>query len=157
MSESTNAGGGLAQKILVGTDGSDTASIAVRRAASIAAVNGAELVIVSAYSSRPPGKLGSGIGSSDAAWAATAEAAATEHVNRAVQLAKGVGAGAVSGNAVAGDPAEVLIGEAEKRGIDLIVVGSKGMQTSSRFFLGSVPNNVSHHTPCDLLIVRTTK
>jgi len=157
MSESTKAGGGLAQKILVGTDGSETASIAVRRAASIAAANGAELVIVSAYSSRPPGKLGSGIGSSDAAWAATAEAAARDHVNGAVQAAKEVGAAAVSGDAVSGEPAEVLLGEAEKRGIDLIVVGSKGMQSSSRFLLGSVPNNVSHHTPCDLLIVRTTK
>ena len=64
---------------------------------------------------------------------------------------------AVSGDAVAGDPAEVLLSEAEKRGVDLLVVGSKGMQSSSRFLLGSVPNNVSHHTPCDLLIVRTTK
>jgi len=152
MSESTKAGGGLAQKILVGTDGSETASIAVRRATSIAAANGAELVIVSAYSARPPGKLGSGIGSSDAAWAA-----AREHVNGAVQAAKDAGVAAVSGDAVAGDPAEVLLSEAEKRGVDLLVVGSKGMQSSSRFLLGSVPNNVSHHTPCDLLIVRTTK
>ena len=88
---------------------------------------------------------------------ATAEAAAREHVNSAVQAAKDAGVAAVSGDAVAGDPADVLLSEAEKRGVDLIVVGSKGMQSSTRFILGSVPNNVSHHAPCDLLIVRTTK
>src|ERR1700722_4713867 len=136
MSESTKAGGGLAQKILVGTDGSETASIAVRRAATIAAANGAELFIVSAFSNRPPGKLGSGIGSSDAAGAATAEAAAREPVNGPVQAAKEAGATSVSGDAVAGDPAEVLLGEAEKHGVDLLVVGSKGVQSSSRFLLG---------------------
>jgi nucleotide-binding universal stress UspA family protein len=156
MSESTSAGTVLAKKILVGTDGSNTAAIAVNRAAVIAAAIGAELVVVSAYSGQPPGKLGSGIGS-DAAWHATAEAAAKEHVNSAVGAAKGLGVSSVSGEAVAGDPAEVLLQQAEKLGIDLLVVGSKGMQSSTRFLLGSVPNNVSHHTPCDLLIVQTSR
>ena len=39
---------------------------------------------------------------------------------------------------------------------DLIVVGNKGMTGASRFFLGSVPNKVSHHINRSLLIVRTT-
>ena len=145
---------GLAQKILVGTDGSATAAIAVRKASAIAAISGAELVIVSAYSSRAPGGLGSAAGSE--AWAATAEAAAREHVNGAVQAAKEAGVASVSGDAVSGDPADVLLGEADRRGADLLIVGSKGMQSSSRFLLGSVPNKVSHHSPCDLLIVHTT-
>jgi nucleotide-binding universal stress UspA family protein len=55
----------------------------------------------------------------------------------------------------AGDPATVLVEEAE-RGYDLLVVGNKGMTGVSRFFLGSVPNKVSHHIPCALLIVRTS-
>ncbi len=37
---------------------------------------------------------------------------------------------------------------------DLIVVGNKGMQGGRRF-LGSVPNTVSHHAPCSVLIVDT--
>jgi nucleotide-binding universal stress UspA family protein len=156
MSESTGPGTRLAQKILVGTDGSETAAIAVNRAAAIAAAIGAELTVVSAYSGHAPGKLGSGIGS-DAAWHATAEAAAREHVNSAVETAKGLGVSSVSGDAVVGDPAEVLLQQVEKRGIDLLVVGSKGMQSSSRFLLGSVPNNISHHAACDLLIVHTSK
>ncbi len=155
MAEST-AGNGLIKRILVGTDGSSTAAIAVNRAATMAAALGAELVVVSAYSGHAPGKLGSGIGS-DAAWQATAEAAAKEHVNSAIAVAKGLGVSAATGDAVAGDPAEVLLQQAEKLGIDLLVVGSKGMQSSSRFLLGSVPNNVSHHAPCDLLIVHTSR
>ena len=138
------------RKILVGTDGSVTAARAVARAASLAGALGAELVIVSAYSSRAPGGA-----TSDPAWSAAAEAAANEHVSRASDDAKSAGVTSVSGNAVAGDPADVLLSEAEKQGVDLLVVGSKGMQGSTRFLLGSVPNKISHHTPCDLLIVRT--
>ena len=146
---------GLAKKILVGTDGSATAAIAVGKAAAIAAATGAELVVISAYSSKPPGNLGSSLGS-DATWSATAQAAASEHVQSAISSAKSAGVDATSGDAVAGDPADVLISQAEQHGVDLIVVGNRGMQGSTRFLLGSVPNKVSHHAPCDLLIVQTT-
>ena len=44
---------------------------------------------------------------------------------------------------------------AVEEGADLIVVGSKGMQGARRV-LGSVPNKISHHAPCDVLIVNTT-
>jgi nucleotide-binding universal stress UspA family protein len=54
-----------------------------------------------------------------------------------------------------GDPAEMLIEAAEDTGGDLIVVGSKGMASATRFVLGSVPNKVSHHAPCDVIIVHT--
>ena len=36
----------------------------------------------------------------------------------------------------------------------LIVVGNKGMTGAKRFFLGAVPNKISHHAPCDVLVVR---
>ena len=54
-----------------------------------------------------------------------------------------------------GDPAAALIDVAEDTLADLIVVGSKGMTGASRFVLGSVPNKVSHHAPCDVIIVHT--
>lgn len=41
-------------------------------------------------------------------------------------------------------------------GYDLLVVDNKGMTGPGRFLLGSVPNKVSHHVPCSLLIVHTT-
>ena len=50
-----------------------------------------------------------------------------------------------------------LIDEATAGGFDLLVMGNKGMTGVTRFFrLGSVPNKVTHHLPCSLLIVKTT-
>ena len=55
-----------------------------------------------------------------------------------------------------GEPADAILDVAEEQNADLIVVGNKGMTGAKRFLLGSVPNKVSHHAPCSVLIVRTT-
>ena len=52
-----------------------------------------------------------------------------------------------------GDPAKVLVELAGSVGADVLVIGNKGME---RKVLGSVPNTVSHHAPCSVLIVKTT-
>ena len=57
--------------------------------------------------------------------------------------------------AVAGNPPDVLLAAAADFGADVIVVGSKGLTGASRFVLGSVASAVSHHAPCDVLIVQT--
>jgi nucleotide-binding universal stress UspA family protein len=55
------------------------------------------------------------------------------------------------------DPVSGLVDAARAGDHDLLVVGNKGMTGLSRFFrLGSVPNKISHHLPCNLLIVKTT-
>ena len=119
------------RRILVGTDGSATAAKAVERAGQVAGATGATLTILTA---------GSGPKAEQAAAAA----------------ARGLGDGVrVETKVRAGDPATVLTDEAAQ-GYDLLVVGSKGMTGASRFLLGSVPNKVSHHSPCPLLIVHTT-
>ena len=55
-----------------------------------------------------------------------------------------------------GSPADAILDVAEERDADLIIVGNKGMTGARRFLLGSVPNKVSHHAPCSVLIIRTT-
>ena len=55
-----------------------------------------------------------------------------------------------------GEPADAILDVAEEENADLIVVGNKGMTGAKRFLLGSVPNKVSHHAPCSVLIVQTT-
>ena len=55
-----------------------------------------------------------------------------------------------------GDPADAILDVAEETEADLIIVGNKGMTGAKRFLLGSVPNKVSHHAPCSVLIIRTT-
>jgi nucleotide-binding universal stress UspA family protein len=54
-----------------------------------------------------------------------------------------------------GDAAEALLEVAEECQADLIIVGNKGMTGTRRFLLGSVPDKVSHHAPCSVLIIRT--
>ncbi|MCR6546842.1 universal stress protein [Dehalobacterium formicoaceticum] len=53
-----------------------------------------------------------------------------------------------------GDAADEIIREAEQRGTEVIVMGSRGLGAISRFFLGSVSNKVLTHAPCSVLIIR---
>lgn len=55
---------------------------------------------------------------------------------------------------VSGDPAEVICAEAEQSGTTEIVIGSRGMNVMSRFFLGSVSLKVLTHAPCTTIIVK---
>ena len=82
-------------------------------------------------------------------------AGAEEHVGKAQDLVRDLGLTKLGGRTENGDPAAVMLDIAEELGVDVIVVGSRGMATASRFVLGSVPNRVSHHATCDVIIVRT--
>jgi nucleotide-binding universal stress UspA family protein len=77
-------------------------------------------------------------------------------LERARELAAAGGVEQVETFARQGDAADAIIDIAEEQGCDLIVVGNRGMTGAKRFLLGSVPNKISHHAPCSVLIVRTT-
>jgi nucleotide-binding universal stress UspA family protein len=144
-------------RIVVGTDGSDTAGHAVRQAIDLAKLSGAELEIVSAYepisqermrgeSAELPGDIQYTVNP-------------REDVNLILENATGEAKREkleVRGHAREGDPADAILDVAEETNADLIVVGNKGMTGAKRFLLGSVPNKISHHAPCGVLIVRTT-
>jgi len=51
-------------------------------------------------------------------------------------------------------PKAVIIGEADKWGADLIVVGSHGHHGIERFLLGSVSEGVARHAPCSVEVIR---
>ncbi len=146
----------LPERVLVGTDGSPTATQAVRRAATLAKLFGAELRVLSAHREASRGGLWAGATPPDQNWLAIASAAAQQVAEKAAGVAREVGVGEVTPRAVAAEPADALLDEAEAWKADLIVVGSVGMRTRSRFVLGSVPNKVAHHAPCDVLIVDTS-
>lgn len=44
--------------------------------------------------------------------------------------------------------------DAAKRGVQLVAVGSRGMDALDRFMLGSVSSHVIHHVSCSVLVVR---
>ncbi len=144
--------------ILVGTDGSDTATTAVRYAIDLARELGARLQIVSAYEPVPAERLvKEGLETpKDLEWTVNPREDVLAMLEDASNEAQGVGVAEVQTFARQGDAADAILDVAEEQRTDLIVVGNKGMTGAKRFLLGSVPNKVSHHAPCSVLIVRTT-
>jgi nucleotide-binding universal stress UspA family protein len=144
-------------RIVVGTDGSETAGEAVRQAVDLAKLAGATLSIVSAYAPVPDRKVKDQ--QRDAPADVQYELNPREDVNLVLDTAaadarkEGID---VQTHPVEGDPAEAILHVAEETKADLIVVGNKGMTGARRFLLGSVPNNISHHAPCSVMVVRTT-
>ncbi len=144
-------------RIVVGTDGSETAGEAVRQAIDLAKLSGATLSLVSAYAPIKSRQVGDE--KLEAPTDVQYEIGPREDVNlvldAAAASAKKDGI-EVQTHPVEGDPAEGILNVAEQTKADLIVVGNKGMAGARRFLLGSVPNKVSHHAPCSVIIVRTT-
>jgi nucleotide-binding universal stress UspA family protein len=147
----------LFTRIVVGTDGSETATEAVRQATELAKLSNAKLEIVSAYEPIPRQRLQEE--QREAPGDVQYEIGPREDVNLTLDAAAGSAKREgveVMAHAKEGDPADAILDVAEEIKADLIVVGNKGMTGARRFLLGSVPNKVSHHAPCSVIIVRTT-
>jgi nucleotide-binding universal stress UspA family protein len=144
------------EPIVVGTDGSSTADRAVDKAGELAAALGAPLHVVMSYKSITSSAslaIAGGIVVDPAVASEGASSHAESVVARAADRLDGLGL-EVSPRVCAGDPADSLIAVAGEVGAQMIVVGNKGM-LGARRVLGSVPNRVSHHAPCCVLIVQT--
>jgi nucleotide-binding universal stress UspA family protein len=144
--------------IVVGTDGSDTARTAVQQAVALARQTGARLQIVSAYEPVSDQRLRNQQIEvpKDLEWMVNPRGDVLEMLEAAREEASRAGVEKVETFARQGDAADAILDIAEEQRADLIVVGNKGMTGAKRFLLGSVPNKVSHHAPCSVLIVRTT-
>jgi nucleotide-binding universal stress UspA family protein len=145
------------KRIVIGTDGSDTAAQAVLQAVDLARSVGATVDLVSAYEPVPVQRLDDERRKApeDIQWAINPREDVEATLNDAATLAREAGV-PVNTYARQGDPADAILDVAEEQEADLIIVGNKGMTGARRFLLGSVPNKVSHHAPCSVLIVRTT-
>ena len=143
------------KSIVVGTNGTQTADIALSRAVDLARLTGATLHVVSAYEPAPARVGGNKPPAEAAEWAISPHFKVDAVLDRATDVAKGGGV-EIEVHGPKGDAASAILAVAEQTAADLIVLGSKGMQGARRV-LGSVPNKVSHKAPCDLMIVQTTK
>ena len=130
------------QKILVGTDASGSADLAVEAAAKLAAAQDAELLVLYV---RPPLDAREVF---DPAHVPDADAYMTAIRDRYTEVK-------VRGRFETGDPAETICDVAEEEGADVIVVGNRGTHGKKRWFLGSVPNAVVQHAPTSVYIVDT--
>jgi nucleotide-binding universal stress UspA family protein len=144
----------MAEAIVVGTDGSETAKRAVDEAVRLAGALGAELHVVSAFEPLRGAKIAGAPEGAAKVWQPLPDS----HVESTLsEAAAGVRMKdiEVTTHAIQKDPADALLEVADKVGADMIVVGNKGMHSASRFVLGNVPNKVSHRARCNVLIVST--
>jgi nucleotide-binding universal stress UspA family protein len=143
--------------VMVGTDGSESASRAVDKAAAVARDADATLVLLTAYRPMSPREAQDARDAlGDEAYKVAGSSPAEVVLSEATDRAHAVGATKVETVAVEGDPVDALVHEAQRRGIDLLVVGNRGLNSLAGRLLGSVPANITHKASCDVLIVHTT-
>jgi nucleotide-binding universal stress UspA family protein len=145
----------MPKSIVVGTDGSERAERAVDRAGELGKALGATVHVVSGYSEGSGAVLVAPrlVAAPEVANEDVSRTRAQNYVDRAQRrLAHLVVASET--HPLPEAPEEALVRVAQEQDAQLIVVGNRGM-AGARRVLGSVPNHVSHHAPCDVLIVAT--
>ena len=140
--------------IVVGTNGTPSARSAVLRAARLASLCEARLLVVAAYKDNSGAVIHAMCGQV-APMPAKDTKGQTETMLK--DLARDLSRDGLRPETFAfpGSAVQALLEIAEAEHADLIVVGNKGM-SGARRYLGSVPSNVAHQAPCSVLIVNTT-
>ena len=136
------------RKILVGYDGSVAGRKAFDTALELAAKDGAELYVLSI--ARPP-EVGD-----DVETEAVIENSRQYHRRMLAELKAAVASKGVKVHyeVAVGHPAEQLIYDADRHGVDLIVVGDRGRSKFARLLLGSTSKQVAEHADRPVLLVR---
>lgn len=132
----------MISRVLVGTDTSPAATLAVEEAGRLARAHDAELIVLYV---QPPVDAREVF---DPAALPDVDAYLGDVTGRMDTIK-------VRARKEAGDPAETICDVAEEEGADVIVVGNRGTHGKRRWFLGSVPNAVVQHSPCSVFIVDT--
>lgn len=146
-------------KVLIGTDGSDAALDAARRALALLAPPDTVLVVCVV---EPPSIAAEGFESGfaggvaapeeiDSAWSA-ANAEAVEALQRTVAVMETEAT--VEALAENGDIGPTLCAVAEEQAVDVVVVASRGHGAIRRALLGSVSTHLVNHAPCPVVVVR---
>lgn len=145
-------------KILLATDGSEEAALAVRTATDIAQKTGSELHVV--YVGSPLEYVGMGppeIGDIPAPTQEQLNVEARELLNAEVEQVKAAGGTVAQAHLGVGAPDREIVNLAEEIGAGLIVMGSRGRGGIRRALMGSVSDSVVRHAHCPVLVVRRDK
>ena len=146
------------KRLLVAVDGSDNAARAARVATAIAGKFNAQLIVCHViqtpfYSFAQDGLAVPADVLKDYIAAAREDAKIT--VEKLVEVAKASHVTAVSviqENALS--VVEAIVDLAERRGVDLIVIGTRGRTGFKKLLMGSVSLGVMNHAQCPVLVVR---
>lgn len=144
----------MVQHILVAVDGSAAASRGARFAGGLAQQTGARLTVLVAV--RPPSSFL--VPGTDAV-SITASHPDAEHLAAAQadidRLVTELGHGrAVPSVLVGPDAADAILTEAARGGVDLVVVGARGIGAVQRALLGSVSERVVRECTAPVVVVR---
>ena len=143
--------------VLVGTDGSESSFRAVDRAAVVARDSGATLLLLTAYRPMNPREVQDARDAlGDDSYKVAGSTPADDVLRDAADRAIAIGVEKIEKIAVEGDPVDALTHTALDRGVSLLVVGNRGLNSLAGRLLGSVPANITHKAHCDVLIVHTT-
>jgi len=136
------------RKILIGYDGSNASKKAFETACGLAVQHGAELFVLTV--ARPPDV------SDDVETEAVIENSRRYHRRMLAELKPALAAKKIKAHLEVGvgHPAEQIIYDADKHGVDLIVVGGRGRSKFARLLLGSVSKQVTEHADRPVLVVR---
>ena len=138
---------GPVERVMVGTDRSETAERAVAWAASFAERFGADLHLVQVIVPQNP--AATEYGAAERTRAQAAQDALVVHVQNVA------GERGRAHVVIDDDPAMAIVRTAEEQAVDVLVVGNAGMAGRKEFLLGNVPNRISHSARCTVIIVNT--
>jgi nucleotide-binding universal stress UspA family protein len=145
----------LFSKITVAVDGSESSNKVYDVAAQLTKLSNGKLIIVHVV--MPPQPVG-GLFYTDAYSIDKLRIDLEEAGNRLLQSYSEKSINeyniAVETILAQGYPPDAIIREANAKGADLIVIGSKGFSGAKHFFIGSVPNSVLHHSTVPVLLVK---
>lgn len=147
---------GSYKRVLVGTDGSESSFRAVDKAAQVAKDTGAKLLLACAYAPAQRKDAAAQRELGEDAYAVSASHTADEVLGDAAARVRNIGVTNVETASIEGDPVDALARLAADWDVDLVVVGNRGLNSLAGRLLGSVPANITHRAPCDVLIVHTT-
>ena len=141
--------------ILIATDGSDLAQIAVEKGLGLAKVLGAKVTAVTvtpSWASVAPGEAAMSFPVEEYVRATKENAAAI--LSSVTAAAKKAGVDCTSLHMADQFPADGILSAANDTACDLIVMSSHGRRGLQRLFLGSQAQEVLTHSPVPVLICR---
>ena len=141
-------------KILVPVDGSKPSEEALYVAIDLLKSKGGELAVLTVIPSFESFDLELSAARRDSL-RQDLEAKGSAVVNRSCDIATGEGVKVhCKAEVSATNVPDAIVAFAEKEGVDLVVIGSRGLSPASRFRMGSVASKVVRHAPCSVYVVK---
>jgi len=145
-------------KMLVATDGSEEAELALQTAVTLAKSAASELHVIHVLPVDEgipyPAEVLKREAEETEQQARETEQQAREFLDRQVQQVRDEGLVAAESYYRKGRPANEIVKLSEELDVDLVVVGSRGLGGIRRALMGSVSDSVVRYAPCPVMTVR---